>query len=203
MASCGWWTVTIGFAGLHRSSMPGASAWGYVIAGPAHSPSETGGAVDFCSKPGMACTSTTAGARGHELPRSCRHQSDGSRRRSLSQLGVEAQARRDAIKPQPQIPYHEFRWGAWLRQASPASVQLEGVLNQPWRRQHASWCAPLRPQSDLAGWRGDKNAPAANQRLLAGIDLEQIPHFLDLACELRVGGELLSPPAPSAYITVV
>ena len=58
-----------------------------------------------------------------------------------------------AIKPEPQIPYHEFRWGAWLRSRPLppfSSRQLEPAL-QPSKRLVCSASA-----SGMPGWRGDK-----------------------------------------------
>lgn len=57
-----------------------------------------------------------------------------------------------AIQPQPLIPYHEFRWGAWLRRRPLppfSSTQLEPALPAA-RRLVRSTSA-----SQLAGWTGN------------------------------------------------
>ena len=59
------------------------------------------------------------------------------------------------IKPQPLIPYHEFRWGAWLRRRPLppfSSRQLNPAL-APARRLVCSEAA-----SGMAGWKGNKKA---------------------------------------------
>lgn len=56
-----------------------------------------------------------------------------------------------AIQPQPLIPYHEFRWGAWLRSRPLppfSSMQLEPAL--PAARQLVKSLGA----SHLAGWSG-------------------------------------------------
>ena len=56
-----------------------------------------------------------------------------------------------AIKPQAQIPYHEFRWGSWLRtRPLPpfSSAQLEPAL--PAARRLSQSAAARH----LAGWTG-------------------------------------------------
>jgi hypothetical protein len=55
------------------------------------------------------------------------------------------------IEPQPLIPFHEFRWGAWLRtRPLPpfSSDQLEPALPR------ARALVRSRAASHLAGWRG-------------------------------------------------
>ncbi len=55
------------------------------------------------------------------------------------------------IKPQPLIPYHEFRWGAWLRtRPLPpfSSTQLEPALPASRR------LVQSRSSAHLAGWTG-------------------------------------------------
>ena len=57
-----------------------------------------------------------------------------------------------AIKPQPLIPYHEFRWGAWLRSRPLppfSSMQLEPALPASRRLVRSTSAA------HLAGWTGD------------------------------------------------
>lgn len=59
------------------------------------------------------------------------------------------------IKPQAQIPYHEFRWGAWLRSRPLppfSSRRLQPAL-APARRLVCS-----QASSGMAGWKGDKRA---------------------------------------------
>ena len=59
------------------------------------------------------------------------------------------------IKPQAQIPYHEFRWGAWLRSRPLppfSSRRLEPALT-PARRLVCSQAA-----SRMAGWMGNKRS---------------------------------------------
>ena len=59
------------------------------------------------------------------------------------------------IKPQAQIPYHEFRWGAWLRSRPLppfSSRRLEPAMT-PARRLVCS-----KASSGMAGWKGDKRA---------------------------------------------
>jgi hypothetical protein len=56
------------------------------------------------------------------------------------------------IKPQPLIPYHEFRWGAWLRSRPLppfSSMQLEPALPAARRLVQSTGAA------HLAGWTGD------------------------------------------------
>ena len=56
-----------------------------------------------------------------------------------------------AIKPQPLIPYHEFRWGAWLRSRPLppfSSMQLEPALPAARRLVRSASAA------HLAGWSG-------------------------------------------------
>ena len=57
-----------------------------------------------------------------------------------------------AIKPQPLIPYHEFRWGAWLRSRPLppfSSAQLEPALPAARHLVRSSGAA------HLAGWTGE------------------------------------------------
>lgn len=59
------------------------------------------------------------------------------------------------IKPQAQIPYHEFRWGAWLRSRPLppfSSRKLEPALT-PARRLVCSQAA-----NNMAGWKGNKRS---------------------------------------------
>ena len=59
------------------------------------------------------------------------------------------------IRPQAQIPYHEFRWGAWLRSRPLppfSSRRLEPALT-PARRLVCSQAA-----SSMAGWKGNKRS---------------------------------------------
>ena len=58
-----------------------------------------------------------------------------------------------AIKPQPLIPYHEFRWGAWLRSRPLppfSSAQLEPALPAARHLVRSSSAA------HLAGWTGNQ-----------------------------------------------
>ena len=57
------------------------------------------------------------------------------------------------IKPQAQIPYHEFRWGAWLRSRPlpPFSSRRLDPALVPSRKLVCSQAA-----SHLAGWKGEK-----------------------------------------------
>lgn len=57
-----------------------------------------------------------------------------------------------SIKPQPLIPYHEFRWGSWLRSRPLppfTSMHLEPALPAARRLVRSSGA------SHLAGWTGD------------------------------------------------
>ena len=57
-----------------------------------------------------------------------------------------------AIKPQPLIPYHEFRWGAWLRSRPLppfSSMQLDPALPAARRLVRSTGAA------HLAGWTGE------------------------------------------------
>ena len=59
------------------------------------------------------------------------------------------------IKPQAQIPYHEFRWGAWLRSRPLppfSSRRLEPALT-PARRLVCSQAA-----KSMKGWKGNKRS---------------------------------------------
>lgn len=128
---------------------PHASAWGYVIAEPAVSDSQE--VLSFLDAKGWLYL---VDGRGNgprlptELPESLLDLDDDPYRSLVWKLKKEG-----LIKPQPHIPYHEFRWGAWLRRRPLppfSSRSLEPAL-APARR---LVCSPAA--SDMAGWRGDK-----------------------------------------------
>lgn len=130
---------------------PHASAWGYVIAEPAVSdPQEV---LAFLEAKGWLYLVDGRGngpRMAAELPGSLLDLDDDPYRSLVWKLKKEG-----FIKPQPQIPYHEFRWGAWLRRRPLppfSSRSLEPAL-APARR---LVCSPAA--SDMAGWRGDKKA---------------------------------------------
>ena len=64
-----------------------------------------------------------------------------------------------AIKPQPLIPYHEFRWGAWLRRRPLppfSSLQLDPALPAARRLVRSAGA------SHLAGWTGNSSLQGSN-----------------------------------------
>ena len=102
-----------------------------------------------------ACsTFTTVGALGRERPQEL----------PTSLLGLEDDPYRSLvwklkqegwIKPQPLIPYHEFRWGAWLRSRPLppfSSKRLEPALSA------ARQLVCSQAAQEMAGWKGDKKA---------------------------------------------
>ncbi len=59
------------------------------------------------------------------------------------------------IKPQPLIPYHEFRWAAWLRSRPLppfSSKRLDPALTAA---RQLVWSAAAQ---DMPGWKGDKKS---------------------------------------------
>ncbi len=128
-----------------------ASAWGYVIADlPTSQRQEV---LRFLQQQGWLYLYDGRGQgprAAEELPSSLMDLDDDPYRSLVWKLKKEG-----AIKPQPQIPYHEFRWGAWLRRRPLppfSSRRLEPALATARRLV----CSPAA--SDLAGWRGDKRS---------------------------------------------
>ena len=82
-----------------------------------------------------------------ELPQSLMELDDDPYRSLVWKLKQEG-----LIKPQRQIPYHEFRWGAWLRSRPlpPFSSRHLNPALIPARRLVCSQAA-----SGLPGWKGD------------------------------------------------
>ncbi|AII43932.1 plasmid partitioning protein ParB [Synechococcus sp. KORDI-100] len=128
-----------------------ASAWGYVIADLPFS--ERDDVLRFLQQQGWLYLYDGRGQgprASEELPTSLMDLDDDPYRSLVWKLKKEG-----AIKPQAQIPYHEFRWGAWLRRRPLppfSSRQLEPAL--PAARRLV--CSPSA--SSLAGWRGDKRS---------------------------------------------
>ena len=59
------------------------------------------------------------------------------------------------IKPQPLIPYHEFRWGAWLR-SRPLPPFSSRRLDPALAAARQLVCSAAA--QDMPGWKGDKKA---------------------------------------------
>ena len=128
-----------------------ARAWGYLIAD--LSASEPLEVLGFLERQGWLYLFDGRGQGPRlplELPKSLMDLDDDPYRSLVWKLKQEG-----AIKPQPQIPYHEFRWGAWLRRRPLppfGSRRLEPAL-APARRMVCSLAA-----ADMPGWRGHRKA---------------------------------------------
>jgi len=85
-----------------------------------------------------------------ELPRNLMQLEDDPYRSLVWKLKKEG-----VIKPQAQIPYHEFRWGDWLRRRPlpPFSSRNLNPALPPARRLVCSQAAAA-----MAGWKGSKKA---------------------------------------------
>ena len=59
------------------------------------------------------------------------------------------------IKPQPLIPYHEFRWAAWLR-TRPLPPFSSKRLDPALAAVRQLVCSAAA--QDMPGWKGDKKA---------------------------------------------
>ena len=130
---------------------PQSTAWGYVIAElPTRERSDV---LRFLEQQGWLYLVDGRGMgprQSIDLPRTLLDLEDDPYRSLVWKLKKEG-----FIKPQPQIPYHEFRWGAWLRRRPLppfSSRQLNPAL-APARRLVCSQAA-----SAMAGWKGDKKA---------------------------------------------
>ena len=128
---------------------PEAKAWGYLIAD--LSSSESSEVLGFLQRQGWMYLYDGRGVGprlASDLPQSLMDLEDDPYRSLVWKLKQEG-----AIKPQRQIPYHEFRWGAWLRRRPLppfSSRQLEPAL-APARRLVCSQAAAGMP-----GWRGHR-----------------------------------------------
>ena len=128
---------------------PGATTWGYLIEELPDSSDDD--VLKFLQNRGWLYLIDGRGNGPHparELPTSLMDLDDDPYRSLVWKLKKEG-----LIKPQPQIPYHEFRWGAWLRRRPLppfSSRTLEPAL-PPARRLVCSCAA-----AEMAGWRGDK-----------------------------------------------
>ena len=130
---------------------PQATTWGYVIADLNISARDA--VLQFLDQQGWLYLIDGRGHGPHQpqaLPRSLLDLEDDPYRSLVWKLKQEG-----LIKPQRQIPYHEFRWGHWLRlRPLPpfSSRQLQPAL-VPARRLVCSQAASL-----LAGWKGEGKA---------------------------------------------
>ena len=130
---------------------PQATTWGYVIAD--LEVSDRHAVFQLLDQRGWLYL---IDGRGHgprpaaELPRSLLDLEDDPYRSLVWKLKQEG-----LIKPQRQIPYHEFRWGHWLRRRPlpPFSSRHLHPALIPARRLVCSQAA-----SGLAGWKGDGKA---------------------------------------------
>ena len=128
---------------------PQATALGYIIA--ELPTSERSDVLRFLEQQGWLYLIDGRGAgprQPMELPRTLLDLEDDPYRSLVWRLKKDG-----FIKPQPQIPYHEFRWGAWLRRRPLPpfnSRQLNPAL-APARRLVCSESA-----SGMAGWKGKK-----------------------------------------------
>ena len=128
-----------------------ATAWGYVITDLPSSKRED--VLRFLQQQGWLYLydGRGQGPRAPEqLPPSLMDLEDDPYRSLVWKLKKEG-----AIKPQAQIPYHEFRWGAWLRRRPLppfSSRRLEPAL--PTARNLV--CS--QAASSIPGWKGDKRS---------------------------------------------
>lgn len=128
-----------------------ATAWGYVITDLPSSKRED--VLGFLQQQGWLYLydGRGQGPRAPEqLPPSLMDLEDDPYRSLVWKLKKEG-----AIKPQAQIPYHEFRWGAWLRRRPLppfSSRRLEPAL--PTARNLV--CS--QAASSIPGWKGDKRS---------------------------------------------
>lgn len=128
---------------------PQATAWGYVIAELESSSSDD--VLAFLQRQGWLYLFDGRGngpLPSQELPGSLMDLDDDPYRSLVWKLKKEG-----LIRPQPLIPYHEFRWGAWLRQRPlpPFSSRRLDPALVPARRLVCSEAA-----RSMAGWKGDK-----------------------------------------------
>ena len=130
---------------------PGATTWGYVVQDlPMHGQQAV---LAFLERQGWLYLYDGRGTgpqSSADLPRTLLELEDDPYRSLVWKLKKEG-----LIKPQALIPYHEFRWGAWLRSRPLppfSSRNLEPAL-PPARRLVCSQAA-----STMAGWKGDKKA---------------------------------------------
>ena len=130
---------------------PDATTWGYVIQELVTADRRS--VLDFLQRKGWLYLHDGRGIGPQptlELPQSLLELEDDPYRSLVWKLKKEG-----AIKPQPQIPYHEFRWGEWLRRRPLppfSSRQLDPAL-APARR---LVCSPAA--RSMAGWKGDKRS---------------------------------------------
>ena len=128
---------------------PHAMAWGYLIAD--QPTTNTHDVLQFLQSHGWLYLYDGRGCgpmQAKDLPPSLLNLEDDPYRSLVWKLKQEG-----LIKPQAQIPYHEFRWGAWLRSRPLppfSSRHLEPAL-APARRLVCSQAA-----SKLHGWKGEK-----------------------------------------------
>ncbi|MGB1775016.1 MAG: ParB-like protein [Synechococcus sp.] len=126
---------------------PGASTWAYLVDD--RSTSSSNDVLAFLQEKGWLYLIDGRGKGPHaakDLPESLMGLDDDPYRSLVWKLKKEG-----LITPQPQIPYHEFRWGAWLRRRPLppfSSRALEPAL-PPARRLVCSSSA-----GEMPGWRG-------------------------------------------------
>ena len=130
---------------------PHASAWCYVIADLPFS--DRADVLAFLQQQGWLYLYDGRGCgprHPQELPRSLLDLEDDPYRSLVWRLKKDG-----FIKAQPQIPYHEFRWGGWLRRRPlpPFSSRRLQPAIQPARRLVCSQAA-----SAMAGWKGNGKA---------------------------------------------
>ncbi len=128
---------------------PAATTWAYLIEDRSHSSAAE--LLAFLQEQGWLYLIDGRGNGPHqprELPTSLMELDDDPYRSLVWKLKKEG-----LITPQPQIPYHEFRWGAWLRRRPlpPFSSQALEPALPPARRLVRSCAA-----AEMPGWRGTK-----------------------------------------------
>ena len=125
---------------------PTATTWGYLVEERSDASDEE--LLAFLQEQGWLYLIDGRGKGPHhpsELPRSLMDLDDDPYRSLIWKLKKEG-----LITPQPQIPYHEFRWGAWLRRRPlpPFSSRVLEPALPPARRLVGSSAAAAMP-----GWR--------------------------------------------------
>ncbi|WP_156918707.1 ParB-like protein [Synechococcus sp. CC9616] len=136
--------------GLHGLD-PHATAWGYVIADLPSSKRED--MLRFLQQQGWLYLydGRGQGPRAPEqLPPSLMDLEDDPYRSLVWKLKKEG-----AIKPQAQIPYHEFRWGAWLRRR-PLPPFSSRRLDPALATARNLVCS--QAASSIPGWKGYKRS---------------------------------------------
>lgn len=128
---------------------PKSKAWGYLIADLITS--DRSEVLGFLQQQGWLYLYDGRGQGPRatkDLPQSLMDLEDDPYRSLVWKLKKEG-----AIKPEPQIPYHEFRWGAWLR-SRPLPPFSSRQLNPALAPARRLVCSPVA--RSMAGWKGDK-----------------------------------------------